>query len=108
MEERDEGARRRVLEWIERTANDSTEELDDKHVAWSEQETESSEEEALAKRAKHQGVSAALGRLPQEVSEGPTADFGRPSNSETQSIVSGGARSALGTPLFPVETLSRG
>ena len=52
---RDEGARRRVLEWIERTANDSTEELDDKHVAWSEQETESSEEEALAKRAKHQG-----------------------------------------------------
>ena len=105
---RDEGARRRVLEWIERTANDSTEELDDKHVAWSEQEAESSEEEALAKRAKHQGVSAALGRLPQEVSEGPTADFGGPSNSETQSIVSGGARSDLGRPLFPAETSPRG
>ena len=57
---RDEGARRRVLEWIERTANDSTEELDDNQVAWSEQETGLSEDEALAKRAKHQGVTAAL------------------------------------------------
>ena len=37
---RDERVRRWVLEWIERTANDSTEELDDNHVAWSEQETE--------------------------------------------------------------------
>ena len=58
-----DGARRRVLEWIERTANGSTEELDNQ-VAWSEQETGSSEDEALAKRAKHKGVTAALGRLP--------------------------------------------
>ena len=59
-----DGACRRVLEWIERTANDSTEELDDNQFAWSEQETGSSEDEALAKRAKHQGVTATLGRLP--------------------------------------------
>ena len=78
---RDEGARRRVFE---RTANDSTEELDDNQVAWNEQETGSSEDEALTKRAKHQGVTAALGG---------------PSNSETQSVVSRGARSALGSPL---------
>ena len=36
---RDEGAHTRVLEWIERTAKDSTEELDDNQVAWNEQET---------------------------------------------------------------------
>ena len=43
-----------------------------------------------------------------KISEGPTATFGGPSNSETQSIVSGGARSALGRPLYPAETPSRG
>ena len=107
---RDEGARRRVLEGIERTANDSTEELDNNQVAWSEQETGLSEDEALAKRAKHQGVTAALGRLPQsgKISEGPTSALSGPSNSETQSIVSAGARSALGRPLYPAETPLRG
>ena len=107
---RDEGARRRVLGWIEQTANDSTEERDDNQVAWSEQETESSEDETLAKGAKYQGVTAALGRLPRsgKVSEGPTAALGGPSNSGTQSIVSKGARSALGRPLYSTETPSRG
>ena len=55
---KDEGARRRVLEWIERTAKDSTKGLNDSQVAWSEQETGLSEDEALAKRAKHQGVTS--------------------------------------------------
>ena len=107
---KDEGARRRVLEWIEQTANESTEERDDNQLAWSEQETESSEDEALAKGAKHQGVTAALGRLPRsgKVSEGPTAALGGPSNSGTQSIVSRGARSALGRPLYSAGTPSRG
>ena len=72
---RDEGACRRVLEWIEQMANDSTEELDNSQVAWNEQETGSSKDEALTKRAKYQGVTAALVRLPQsrKISEGPTA-----------------------------------
>lgn len=82
---------------MDRTASDSTEELDDIQVAWNEQETGSSEDEVLTKWAKHQGVTAALGRLPrsQKVSDGPTAALGGPSNSDTQSVVSGGARSAL-------------
>ena len=99
-----------MLEWIERTANDFTEEVDENQVAWSDQEAGSSEDEAPAKRAKQQGVTAALGRLLRsgKISEGPTAALGGPSNSETQSIVSGGARSALGRPLYPAETPSRG
>ena len=107
---RDEGVCRRMLEWIERTANDSTEELYDNQVAWSEQETGSSEDEALTKRAKQQEVTAALGRLPRtgKVSEGPKAALGGPSNSDTQSVVSGGARSALGRPFYPAEIPSRG
>ena len=98
-----DGACRCMLEWIERTANDSTEELDNTQVTWSDQETGSSKDEALAKRAKHQGVTATLGRLPQseKVSEGPTAAFGGPSNSETQSIVSGGADLLSADPFTP-------
>ena len=87
-----------------------TEERDDNQVAWREQETGSSKDEALAKGAKHQGVTAALGRLPWsgKISEGSTAAVGGPSNSGTQSIVSRGARSTLGRPLYSAETPSRG
>ena len=57
---RDEGARRRMLERIERSANDATGELDHNQGTWSDQETGSSEDEALDERAKHQGLQPLL------------------------------------------------
>ena len=61
---RDEGAHRRVMEWIEWMADEVRQELKDNQATWSEQEASLSEKEALTSRARPKGVIAALGKLP--------------------------------------------